>query len=318
MNRLAITGSSGYLGTRLIEFFRGSRNDLHILGLDIRVPRRQAAYDFERVDILSEEVETALRRFRPDTIIHGAFAFQPLRDERRMRAINVEGTTNLLRAAAAVQPARLLVISSATAYGAWPDNPVPMDETCGLRARHDFRYAADKTEVEHVVQAFAEQHPEIAVSWVRPALIGGPYMDNYVSRFIFGTPFVALLDGVDTPIQFVHEDDVTRAVWEILIHDGRGPYNVAPPDWLRITDIARATHRRVFRIPLWLARAAHGLAWTIRWRGQESPPGFLYFIRYPWVITPARLQHELGFQFRYSSRETLSQIVRSQSWRRRT
>jgi UDP-glucose 4-epimerase len=145
MQRVAITGSSGYLGSRLIEGLRQRDERLRILGLDVREPADVAPHDFVRADIVDLGLIETLRSFAPDTIIHAAFAFQPMRNTRRMHQINVEGSRNLLQAAAALRPARLLIISSATAYGAWPDNPVPMDESWPLRARREFGYAADKT-----------------------------------------------------------------------------------------------------------------------------------------------------------------------------
>jgi hypothetical protein len=43
----------------------------------------------------------------------------------------------------------------------------------------------------------------------------------------------------------------------------------------------------------------------------ESPAEFLHFTRYPWTVAPRRLREELGYEFRYTSRETLRAIVRS-------
>lgn len=309
IHRLAITGSSGYLGGRFIEHVRRQRPTTRILGLDLRKPTSAAPDEFILADILDEGLSQTVRAFAPDTIVHGAFVFQPMRDARRMRHINVEGTRNVLRIAAAVQPRRLLLVSSATAYGAWPDNPVPMDESRPLRARPELQYASDKTEIERLLAAFAEQHPHIAVSTVRPAIIGGPNMDNYLTRFIFGMPFIGLLDGRDPPLQLVHEDDVVAAIYEILAHDGRGPYNVGPPDHVSLSELARRTNRRTWRPPFWLAYTAAWLAWKTRLPIHEWPPGLLYFVREPWVVAPVRLQRELGFQFRYSSIETLHQVV---------
>ena len=58
--------------------------------------------------------------------------------------MDVNGTHNVLEAAAAAGTAQVLVTSSATAYGAFPDNPVPLTEddpvrgvSAHLRARQD-------------------------------------------------------------------------------------------------------------------------------------------------------------------------------------
>jgi UDP-glucose 4-epimerase len=309
MKRLAITGSSGYLGSVLVEHFRQRHAGTKILGLDVRQPEPPGPDVFVRMDVRNPELGAAIHEFRPDTVIHAAFAFTPMRDERQMREINVGGSRNLLRVVGEHRPERLLVVSSATAYGAWPDNPVPMDETWPLRARPEFRYAADKTEVEELVSAFAAEHPDMAISWVRPCVIGGPHMDNYLKRFIFGMPFTVLVDGYDTPMQFVHEEDVADAIDTILTTGARGAFNVAPPDWIGISELARETGRRVLKLPFWLTYAVHWLAWAIHFVNHESPAGFLYFVRYPWVIAPARLQTELGYQFRFSSLDTLRHTV---------
>ncbi len=312
MKRIAITGSSGYLGSRLVERFRSQGAE--VLGLDIRKPDSESDVmptQFEQIDICDPALTQKIAAFEPDTIIHGAYAFKPIRDEKKMRRINVEGTQNILDAAAEIQPDRLVVISSATAYGAWPDNPVPMDETVPLRARTEFRYAADKTKVEELLAEFEKQHPPIQIAWVRPSIIGGPHLDNYLSRFLFGMPFLVLLDGFDGLVQFVHEEDVVAAIETILKSELRGPFNVAPPDWLSCTQIANQTDRKTWKWPFWLARFLHGFAWTIRFPIHESPASFLYFCRYPWIVEPKRLQDELGFQFKYSCQQTLDEILKA-------
>jgi len=309
MRKLAITGSSGYLGSALVDHFRQRHEGTKILGLDVREPEPPGPDVFVQTDVRDPELGDAIGEFRPDTVIHAAFAFKPMRDEREMHDINVGGSRNLLQAVAEHRPERLLVVSSATAYGAWPENPVPMDETWPLRARKEFRYAADKTEVEELVSAFARENPDIVVSSVRPTVIGGPKMANYLKRFIFGMPVLAMLDGDDTPMQFVHEEDVVGAIDAILSADARGAFNVAPPDWINLSDLARETGRRIFRCPFWLAYAVHWLAWAVRYPPHESPAGFLYFVRYPWVVAPARLEAELEYQFRFSTMDTLRQIL---------
>jgi nucleoside-diphosphate-sugar epimerase len=130
-----------------------------------------------------------------------------------------------------------------------------------------------------------------------------------LSRFIFGMPCLLRLDGYDTPLQFVHEQDVAAGITAILHADGRGAYNLAPSDWSTISEIAQATQRRVFNAPFWLAYAVHWLAWASRLPFHESPAGFLYFVRYPWVVAPHRIVRELGFQFQFSSRDTLHEII---------
>ena len=134
--RILITGSSGFYGRALIGAIRREWPAAKILGLDVIAPKTDAPDTFELCDITSLKVREHVVSFQPDTILHLAFVVNPMRDENRMHQINVEGSRNLLAAASAVKPARVFVASSATSYGAWPDNPVPMTEDQPLRARN--------------------------------------------------------------------------------------------------------------------------------------------------------------------------------------
>lgn len=310
MERIAITGSSGYLGSRLVEYFRGIGKV--VLGIDVVPPRGPTGGhpdQFEICDVVDARLSTIVAGFAPDVLVHAAFVFTPMRSRRKMNRINVAGTRHVLDVTAAQQIPQLCVISSATAYGAWPDNPVPLDESDPLRARPEFPYSSDKGQVESLLEEFSREYPNVETSWVRPAIIAGPHFDNYLRRFIFGMPFLVLSDGVDTPMQFVHERDVVAAIATIIENHGRGPYNVGPEDWSSIREVAELSGRRAVTWPFWFTRLIHGSAWFLRLPFHESPASFLYFARYPWVVSPNKLQQEFGFQFQYSSRETLLEVI---------
>ena len=304
MKRIAITGSSGYLGSSLIRHFAVREPEVKILGFDVCPPRDPAGHDFLKLDICLPEFAAALKSFQPDTVIHMAFVVQPMHNERKMRTINVEGSRNVLAAAAAAGAKQLLVTSSATALGAWPDNPLPMDNAWSGRAGPQFSYAAHKVELEAMVVRFSQEHPQIAVSCVRPCIVAGPNMDNYLSHLLLEMPIIVLLDRIDAAVQLVHEDDVSAALHCILAHDGMGAYNLAPPDTIAISEIGKLTGRRQMSAPFWLGWVSAWLAWKTHFPPHKYPPGFLYFLRYPWLVASNRLTRELGFKFRHSTRET--------------
>lgn len=305
MQRVAITGSSGYVGQRLIALLRRDRPDAEILGLDIAPPGAVAPHRFERVEICEPRLADVLAGFAPDTVVHLAFILNPIHREAEMRRVNVEGTRNVLRAVAAVRPERFLFVSSAVALGAMPGNPVPMQDDHPRAAGVAFQYAADKSEAEQLVADFAQDQPRVAVSWVRPAIILGPGIDNYLSRLLLRFPVVFLLDGRNTPMQFVHVDDVVAAMLRVLERNGRGAFNVAPGNWISPLEIALETRRRVARLPSWLAAGLLRLCWACRVPLFGGPAAMLDYLRFPWVVAPERLTTELGFAFQYGSREAL-------------
>ena len=307
MKRVLITGSSGYFGSKLVEKLK-ARGDVEILGVDVVEPRSIEPDRFEACDIRDARIGQLMEDFGPDMVIHLAFILNPLHDERLMHEINIGGTRNVLDAVRRHPPKQLFVASSATAYGAWPDNPVPMNEQWPVRPRREFLYAADKCEMDRIVARFADSHPDIRTAWVRPAIIYGPGVENYLSRAILDVPVTVLIGGYDLPIQFVHEDDVVGATLAILDAGASGPFNVAPPDWLTLSEVGGMLGKRTVPVPFGLARALAWLQWKLR--KAEAPPGILWFFRDPWVIAPRRLIDELGYTFRFSSRETLRDLLR--------
>jgi UDP-glucose 4-epimerase len=308
MQRIVITGSSGYLGRKLVATLL--KQGKTVLGIDItNAPDDGGPSEFHQADICDENLLEVVRSFAPDTIVHAAFIVKPIRDTKRMTAVNIGGTDNMIRIVREVRPNRFLFVSSATALGAWPDNPIPLPDTWIPRARPEFQYAADKTALEGKVSALAAEIPDTAVSWIRPAVVGGPKVDNYLSRFIFNNPMLVKIDGEDSTVQFVHEDDVVGATCAILEADARGPFNVGPADWTTISLIAGETNRRTISLPFGVVWWAAWLAWKVHYFFHESPPGFLYFAKYPWVVSADRLRDEVGYKFQYSAEETMRAII---------
>ncbi len=314
IQRIAITGSSGYCGRYFISQVRQRAPGVRILGLDMAPAQTDAPDEFQCVDTRDPKLTAVLRDFAPDTVVHMAFVVNETKTQEFMRDVNVNGSHNVMAAVKQLRPQRFLYYSSMVAYGAWPDNPVPIQEDWQLRPRLDFRYAADKTELEADIQRFAAEHPEINVSWIRPSIILGQGVKNYISNYVLKSLVVLLPDGVDSLAQFVHEEDVARATWEVLNQNGRGAFNVCPEDWMKWSEIAQLRRRMTIKAPLWLSRMAINTYRFLRLPanaipGMASPPGLLNFIRHPWVGSPRRLTEELGFQFRYSTRESFQQAL---------
>jgi len=307
--RIVITGSAGVYGRAVVRAIRRELPGARVLGIDCRPGSVDPPDAFCRCDVRDRSVAAALEAFRPDTVVHLAYAVQPGRDPRAMRAVNVDGTRLVLEAAAASGAARVLVASSGTVYGAWPDNPAACDETAPIRPRPEYAYADDKGAVEREVAAFADAHPGIAVSWTRPAIICGPGVRNFLSDIFLTVPFMALPDGADTPLQFVHEDDVARATLAILARGARGPFNIAPPDAMTQREIARAMGIAAIPLPFFVINVASRLWWTLRLPWVATPPGLAHYLRHPWVMTSDRLTRECGFSFAHSSQEAFRTLL---------
>ncbi|MBK5229835.1 MAG: NAD-dependent epimerase/dehydratase family protein, partial [Thermoleophilia bacterium] len=128
--RYLITGGSGYIGSRLADALAARRKTSSVVVADLVPPRTLPdKVTFRKLDVRSMDAATdALAEERPDALVHMAFIVDPTHDEPAMYEVNVNGTFNMLAAAAAKGVERVLAMSATMAYGAWPNNPVPITE----------------------------------------------------------------------------------------------------------------------------------------------------------------------------------------------
>src|SRR5919202_7111647 len=144
-----------------------------------------------------DRVRQALEEARADALVHLAFILNPRHDEHLMYDVDVNGTRNVLEAASLAGTGQVLVASSSTAYGAFPDNPEPITEDDPVRGVAGFSYARDKTESDRICQLWAATHPERTMTIVRPCIVFGPNVDNYLVRLWTKAPFTADVGQLD-------------------------------------------------------------------------------------------------------------------------
>jgi UDP-glucose 4-epimerase len=144
---------------------------------------------------------------------------------------------------------------------------------------------------------------------VRPCIVFGPSVDNYIVRFWTKQPFQADLGNLDGPIQFVHEDDVVDALTGLLEGAHDGAFNLAGEGYTTLREAAEISGLPVRRVPLRPYRAFARAMW--RARASEAPPGQIEFARWPWVVSNEKLKNTLGWTPRYTSRETFEVTMRA-------
>jgi UDP-glucose 4-epimerase len=311
--RYLITGGSGYIGSRLTEIL-GARDEVErIVNLDVRPPARpRPKAEFVRGDVRDlAATRDVLERERPDALVHLAFLLNPIRDEARMYDIDVNGTETVLRAASEAGTQQVLVTSSATAYGAFPDNPKPIAEDWPVRGQPDFSYARHKAEADRLCQLWALEHPDRVMTIVRPCIVFGPNVDNYISRGWEKSSFMPIMDGVDEEFQLVHEDDVVGAIAGLLDGKAGGAFNVAGDGSLRWGESAQMIGLKTRQMSLKAVRRIYAVAWALHAPRVEAPPGNLSFIRYPWVVSNEKLKAEIGWEPSADTREVFIETMRA-------
>ncbi|MDQ3916577.1 MAG: NAD-dependent epimerase/dehydratase family protein [Actinomycetota bacterium] len=301
---VAVTGASGYLASALIRRLAADDAVGRILGFDVRPPRE--SHD----KLVSDQVDVrtpglAARLAGVDCLVHLAFVMDPLRDEASTRDVNVNGSQNVFKSAGRAGVPRLVYTSSATVYGAHPDNPVPLTETSPLRANLDFSYAAHKLEVEYVVREFEDEFPDAHVVMLRPTVVLGPRADNAWSHLL-EAPVLFGVAGHSPPFQLVHEDDVARALHWAVRTPERGVFNLAAQGWLDAEEAPAIAGRRRRLLPEPLAVAVAERLWRLGL--SEVPPGYLHYAMHPWVVSTEKLA-AAGFTCERGNEETLREAV---------
>jgi len=299
-----VTGASGYIATRLIESLLADERIELVLGFDVRSPEiLSERFVFDEVDVRTPSLEARLGGV--DVLVHLAFIMDPIADENEMRDVNVNGTQNVLRAAGKAGVRKILYTSSATVYGAHPDNPIPLTEEAPLRANLDFSYPAHKLEAEYVVREFKDEFPDATVTVFRPAIVFGPHVDNAWSHLMEFPVFFGV-QGHRPPFQFVHEEDVAGALAFAVHTDLDGAYNVAPDGWLEADETLAILGRRRVELPEPVAFAFLDRLWGMGLA--EAPAGMLHYVMHPWVVSGAKLA-QAGFTCKHSTVETFREVA---------
>jgi UDP-glucose 4-epimerase len=309
--RYVITGGSGYIGSRLVDLLERRDDTEKIVICDVVPPKGYRPHtEFERVDVRDRDaVGAVLERVKPDVLVHLAFILNPSHDEHFAYDVDVNGTHNVLEAAGRAGTQQVLVTTSAVAYGAFPDNPVPLTEEDPVRGVAAFSYARDKTESDRICQLWAAKYPDRVMTIVRPCIVFGPNVDNYIVRLWTKQPFAADAGTIDNQIQFVHEDDVVEAITALLLGRHAGAFNVAGDGLMTMRECAELIGSPVRRMPLRVYRGIARAMW--RARLSEAPPGQIEFALYSWIVSNEKLKRETGWRPRHTSRETFEITMRA-------
>jgi UDP-glucose 4-epimerase len=309
--RYVITGGSGYIGSRLVDLLERRDDTEKIVICDVAPPKGYRPHtQFERLDVRDRaSVHSVLERERPDVLVHLAFILNPSHDEGFAYDVDVNGTHNVLEAASKAGTRQVLVTTSGVAYGAFADNPVPLTEDDPVRGVAGFSYARDKTESDRICQLWAATHPDRVMTIVRPCIVFGPNVDNYLVRLWTKQPFAVDVGTIDRDIQFVHEDDVVEGITALLLGRHGGAYNIAGDGLMTNRECAELIGTPIRRMPLKVYRGLARVMWRVR--QSEVPPGGIEFAVHSWLLSNEKLKRTTGWTPKYSSRETFEITMRA-------
>lgn len=304
--RIALVGGSGFVGRALVKCL-ATAPDVSLRVIDLHPPAG-VEVDFVCLDIVQGDWSGLLDGF--DVMVHLAAQVNPPRpDEReRYRRVHEDGAHRAIEAAEKAGLRKLVLCSSAVVYGAAASSPFPFTEAHPVRPNPDFPYALGKARQE---QIFLAKSGDMDVVIARPAIVYGASARNYLTEMLrFAPGILPAIDGCCPPLQFVHVEDVARALSQLTLGPATGIFNVCPQDWLSFQQVAQIAKLRVVRLrKRWLAPLLDATyPWLPPWA--RAPSYILPYLQYAFVLSGRKLEAELGFQPRYSSEDALRGMLR--------
>ena len=327
---VAVTGPTGTFGHGLLPLLQADDRVDRIVGI-ARRPFDPAEHGWTKMEYRQGDVrdqaapEAAFAD--ADVVVHLAFMITGTSDRETTRAINVDGTLNVFRAAAAAGADRFVYASSVAAYGFHQDNPVPMDESWPVRPASRLFYAQEKAELEQLLEEESAGHPEMALYLLRPPVVLGP---NFVGgkellpgplaplaaalvERVRGLPFRLPAPVPSLPLQLIHEADVGRALLQCVLAAGPpGAYNIAADEVITADEVARELGLLAIAFPAGIAQTAARVVAAIPTPAFVPPATeWVEAASHPAIMDTTKAKKELGWTPQFTARETLRATIDS-------
>jgi len=305
---VVITGVSGYVGQHLIrQMVRDGEKQ--IVGIDMSIPLyAPPAMTFYNLDIRLGYLRDILRREQAGAIVHLAFSLHNNPDTRLLYDINVNGTANVLAAAHDAGVEKVVLLSSTAVYGARPDNPASIKEDARLIGHPDLPFLKSQIAVEKLAEQFVKKAHKPEVIVLRPCIIPGRKTSSFMIDFLRTARFLPMAGGSDPELQFIHVNDLVRAIRKSIEHGRSSAFNIVSSDTISYSMTGKILKKMPINMPAFLAKTAFRMFSETGFL-KNSPPCMLDFVRYRWVADGEKAKKELQFRPKYSSREALESMI---------
>ncbi len=290
--KVLITGVSGALSRTVAE--RLVQRGHVVIGVDKRPwPDAPKGVEIHRTDIRKRPVEELFRTRRPDALIHMATVTHLSHSREERYRINMHGTRVVFDHAHTYGVKQAIFVGRHTIYGAAPDAPLYRTEAEPPLASSTFPDLADLVAADLFAASALWRYPELTTTVLRMVYTLGPSRRGTLASFLGGARVPGLL-GFDPLFHFMHELDAADSIVWALEKGVAGVFNVAGPQPVPLSLLARATGRRL--VPLLEPMFAHVIG---RFGFPSLPDGAVQHVKYPIVVDDSAFRKATGFEAAY-------------------
>ncbi|HAA94335.1 MAG TPA: hypothetical protein DCE26_01445 [Dehalococcoidia bacterium] len=309
---VAVTGASGYIGTKLLERLEQEPGLRKLVAFDVKSPpvpfHNIAVY---RKDV-SEPIDDDLNDQGATTLVH--LAFNPRKGASRreieeVRQENLDTLRAVMASCARGRISHLIFLSSHLVYGAYSDNPIPISDDAELRASPDVPYGYDMHLCELALGEFARAQEEVKVTVLRSCMVLGHGADNETTRAFFRPLMLGVAEN-NPALQFVYDDDLARVISIIIQREIPGTFNVAGDGVVYYREMAQIIKSKLINLPSFLAYPAVRLTWQLRLQQSTTVRG-LDLARWPIVMSTGKLHQATGYRFWHTALDALTAFANS-------
>ena len=258
MNRIIITGFSGFVSRHFLNYLYENKKEYQVLGADINEPKLDLEeysdvldITFKKCNMLDEEaVNEMVSEFAPDYILHlAAFSSVAYSWEHPAECFN-NNTRIFLNLTNAVRSlkkkCRILSVGSSEEYGNVSKDQLPLKESMNLKPVSP--YAVARVSQEMMSKVFVDSY-DMDIVLTRSFNHMGPYQDerfvipSFIRRILDvkeGGREIGTIETGDTTIirDFVDVRDVVRAYYGLLMEGTPGEvYNICKGEGVALSEI---------------------------------------------------------------------------------
>lgn len=305
-----LTGVSRYLGGRVARALSDSGQIGRVIGVDVVPPTHDiGGAEFVRADIRNPVISKIITSANVDTVVHMNVIATPtfVGGRSSQKEINVIGTMQLLAACQKAESVQRLVVKSTTAvYGSSSRDPAMFTEDMGPKRQPRAGFGKDSMEVEGYVRGFSRRRPDTAIHLLRFANCIGPEIRTSITDY-FTLPVIPTPLGFDARLQFLHEDDLVRAIVQSTVGTGEGIVNIAGDGVITLAQAVAMVGRPT--IPV-VAQAVGMVGGVFKRFGlADYSPDQVSLLSYGRGVDTTRMREAFGFEPEFTTREAFENFA---------